>query len=321
LAHKATIPSGTNGSPVFVSRYNFIFDEGDRNFICPKCEGYCNCSICLRRNGMLKNLTDFSSKDARKTGTVQSYLEAMGAEPVIPPERQIHAIRFISKKDDWSSPSIPPNIMAKLARGRQYAKKRKNPVAGVGPPTPADKAPRKRRRTDNADGTQLDPDTGLPLEPPRKRKRQSVAQDAGHIDPTGKKPRGRPRRKLPQVAPPQEDAQEVVPTRPQKMVDSDGDTIDGMDDDQEPNPYTADALAVLDAYARGQPLNLPYAYSQLPYPDGTRSVDARSDSNLSRRGSKSPEAAATGNVDAGYYSYAGYTVSGEVAYDQPSRHV
>ncbi len=32
-------------------RYNHEFDPADTSFRCPKCQGYCNCSICLRRSG------------------------------------------------------------------------------------------------------------------------------------------------------------------------------------------------------------------------------------------------------------------------------
>ncbi|ETS61910.1 hypothetical protein PaG_04020 [Moesziomyces aphidis] len=38
-------------------RYNLEFDPADTSFRCPKCQGYCNCSICLRRSGF-GNLLD-----------------------------------------------------------------------------------------------------------------------------------------------------------------------------------------------------------------------------------------------------------------------
>ncbi|PWN48430.1 hypothetical protein IE53DRAFT_412339 [Violaceomyces palustris] len=60
-------------------RYGMDFDPDSRTFKCPRCEGYCNCSICLRKSG-LGNILDSQAgkKDLRAPTLTAKLKDAQG---------------------------------------------------------------------------------------------------------------------------------------------------------------------------------------------------------------------------------------------------
>lgn len=252
------------------ARYTFFFDEEDRTFICPKCEGYCNCSLCLKRNGMLSNIADFSVAVAKRDGPVQAWLEAMGTRPMIPPERRIHCVRFVHQAEDAVSPALPPHVMEQLSKmiadaKRTFARKKR---AKRQPKTEGEVSQRVRKpkaRTDpdapgvmDASGTPGTPDmpAGDDGGPSKRRRKvpkncdysarlgvEEVPDSAlftpdGQLEPAPPKPKRKYVRKAPRPAPadPNADVYAALnmppppPPLPPKNVDSDGDTIEGMDE-------------------------------------------------------------------------------------------
>nr|CDI54214.1 hypothetical protein BN887_00590 [Melanopsichium pennsylvanicum 4] len=57
-------------------RYDIDFNPSDRNFHCPKCLGYCNCSICLRRSGF----GDMISRDLDRIVALTKKLKKVAGE-------------------------------------------------------------------------------------------------------------------------------------------------------------------------------------------------------------------------------------------------
>jgi hypothetical protein len=128
----------------FFSRYNFSFEEYSRTFICPRCQGYCNCSACLRSSGLLKLLKLDENQDklrmslhaAKSAPNVQVYLEIMGAPKAPPmPLQELHRIRFINKEEDIITPEIPDDILSELMsrRLKKTTKTKKNKKQTVEP--------------------------------------------------------------------------------------------------------------------------------------------------------------------------------------------
>jgi hypothetical protein len=101
-------------------RYDFQFDVESRLFICPVCQGYCNCYDCLTEADVSKKLRLDEVMDGgpeeghrilRKYKNVQKFLEAMGAYPAPPvPRTIIHMARIIRKTEDKQSAPIPQEV-------------------------------------------------------------------------------------------------------------------------------------------------------------------------------------------------------------------
>lgn len=115
------------------NRYDFPFDADSRVFICPKCLGNCNCTLCLKYSPgfeqlrlTLKNTfgrSRFNLQEAAKNApNVQTFLESIGFAKAAPRgSDEIHAIRFVRKATDTITPPIPDSTYKALLAERRKA--------------------------------------------------------------------------------------------------------------------------------------------------------------------------------------------------------
>ncbi len=201
----------------------------------------------------------------------------MGAQPVIPPERQIHAVRFVKKTEDLTSPAIPPEVITRLKKTRHYAKRGPNKpkthgaVAPEGAmPTPpintkqtvGDDLPaiRKRRKSEKA-AEMLEAFSNDSSTPPQNKKRKITTQPRESGQGPHKKGRGRPSKRQSSA---DSKIVAVAISERRRMVDSDGDSIPGMDEDEDEHhqqSLTVDAEAILRAYADDPSMDANYLRS------------------------------------------------------------
>lgn len=112
-------------------RYDFGFDDESRLFICPVCQGYCNCSRCLEEADVanklhLRSIMDGTPEEGhrilKKYKNVQKFLEAMGAMQAPPvPRTVIHLACIIRKAEDKQSAPIPQEIYHGLMKPERMA--------------------------------------------------------------------------------------------------------------------------------------------------------------------------------------------------------
>lgn len=164
------------------ARYNFPFEEYSRTFICPRCQGYCNCSACLRSSGLLKLLKLDENQDklrmslnaAKTAPNIQVYLEMMGAPKAPPmPQQELHRIRFIHKEEDIITPEIPDDVLSELMT--RHHKRKHYAKAGVGPKKSKKKA--KTKRSEEAADADLEAAAASVRPQPRKRKGKEKVDD------------------------------------------------------------------------------------------------------------------------------------------------
>lgn len=120
------------------NRYDFPFDPDSRVFICPKCLGNCNCTMCLKYSPGFEQLrltlkhtfgrSRFNLQEAAKSApNVQAFLESIGFAKAAPRgSDEIHAIRFVHKASDTITPPIPDSTYKSLLAERRkvFAKPR-----------------------------------------------------------------------------------------------------------------------------------------------------------------------------------------------------
>lgn len=112
-------------------RYDFRFDTESRLFICPVCQGYCNCFRCLEEADVanklhLRTIMDGTPEEGyrilKRYRNVQKFLEAMGAMQAPPvPRTTIHVARIIRKAEDKQSAPIPQEIYHGLMKPERMA--------------------------------------------------------------------------------------------------------------------------------------------------------------------------------------------------------
>jgi hypothetical protein len=161
-------------------RYNFPFEEYSRTFICPRCQGYCNCSLCLRSSGLLKLLKLDENQDklrmslnaAKTAANIQVYLEMMGAPKAPPmPQQELHRIRFIHKEEDIITPEISDDVLSELLT--RHHKRKHYAKAGVGPKKSRKKA--KTKPSEENAGADLEATAASVRPQPWRRKGQEKA--------------------------------------------------------------------------------------------------------------------------------------------------
>lgn len=170
-------------------RYDFYFDAESRLFICPVCQGYCNCAPCLDKSKLMEKLhlaeiMDGSTEEFRrilnKYKNVQSFLEAMGASKAPPvPRTIIHGIRIVRKAEDTLSRPIPQDVYHQLMQPGKMEVTYRSMISLAGPITwafPKASANKKRKahktgapEGDFDDGGQEDSDSDFDEVRERKR--------------------------------------------------------------------------------------------------------------------------------------------------------
>lgn len=148
-------------------RYDFRFDAESRLFICPVCQGYCNCWPCLDKDKVAEKLhlgeimegtEDESHRILKKYKNVQKFLEAMGAAKAPPvPRTVLHVARIVRKAEDKQSAAIPQEIYHGLMKPERMDVTYRSMISLAGPITWAfPKKPsmkkRKQRQTETLEG-------------------------------------------------------------------------------------------------------------------------------------------------------------------------
>lgn len=125
--------------------YDFYFEADSRLFICPVCQGYCNCAPCLDKSKLIEKLhlaeiMDGSREEfhriLNKYKNVQTFLEAMGASRAPPvPRTIIHGIRIVRKPDDKQSRPIPQDVYHELSQPGRMEVTYRSMISLAGPIT------------------------------------------------------------------------------------------------------------------------------------------------------------------------------------------
>ncbi|KAJ9101049.1 hypothetical protein QFC21_003267 [Naganishia friedmannii] len=150
-------------------RYNFRFQADSRLFICPVCQGHCNCAPCLEKSKLIEKLhlaeimcgsREEFERILNKYKNVQRFLEAMGATKAPPvPRTIIHGIRLVSKAEDKKSLPIPQDVYLELTKPERMEVTYRSMISLAGPVTwafpkkSAKKKNGKKRKNPNPDET------------------------------------------------------------------------------------------------------------------------------------------------------------------------
>ncbi|KAJ9118569.1 hypothetical protein QFC22_003789 [Naganishia vaughanmartiniae] len=136
-------------------RYDFRFQADSRLFICPVCQGYCNCAPCLEKSKLIEKLhlaeimcgsREEFERILNKYKNVQRFLEAMGAAKAPPvPRTIIHGIRLVSKAEDKKSLPIPQDVYLDLTKPERMEVTYRSMISLAGPVTWA--FPKKSKKT------------------------------------------------------------------------------------------------------------------------------------------------------------------------------
>lgn len=241
------------------ARYDYFeFDEDSRSFICPVCIGICSCSICLRKRGLGDlvakpfSMGGRAATAARPEGSVQKYLERM-ADP------GFDRVRIVCRDDDIVTAPLPPEWIAWI--DEKEGKNRPPTTFGAGKGKGKGGKGRKSQAAGNETGdTSPRKANG---EPKKKRRKTASKNDVESIV-----------LRIPALGRPSVDAIEQVDSPREKVVDSDGDTVDAYSDDDQaiPRPLPTPLLAIRPQFH--QRMNLPGDGTGAPRRSATPSSDA-----------------------------------------------
>lgn len=174
---------------------------------------------------------------AKTAPNVQTYLEILGAPKAPPqPKQEIHGIRFVHQEEDIITPEIPDDVYSHLMAQHRKRKTQVKTMAkrGVGPK----KVRVKKRKAPVEDG---DGDAAAAAAAGAEAGTGDALAEAGTTT-TSARPKPKRRKRAKKDAPVEEPLDEHIdPTlaalppppiaRPHPAVDSDGDSIDELDDE------------------------------------------------------------------------------------------